>query len=39
MNNKVSDLNILYHKTIKVVGVTFNKHPKNINKIIENGIY
>lgn len=39
MKNKVNDLNILYNKTIKVVGVTFDKHPKNINKIIENGIY
>lgn len=39
MKNKVSELNILYHKSIKVVGVTFESHPKNINKIIENGIY
>lgn len=39
MKNKVSDLKILYNKTIKVVGVTFDNHPKNINKIIENGIY
>lgn len=39
MKNKVSDLKILYNKTVKVVGVTFDNHPKNINKIIENGIY
>lgn len=39
MNNKVTDLNILYSKTIKVVGVTFENHPKNINKIIKNGMY
>lgn len=39
MKNKVNDLKILYNKTIKVVGVTFNNHPKNINTIIKNGIY
>ena len=39
MKNKVNDLKIIYNKTIKVVGVTFANHPKNINKIIENGIY
>jgi len=39
MKSKVSDLNILYHKTVKIVGVTFDNHPKNINKIINNGIY
>lgn len=39
MKDKVNDLKILYNKTIKVVGVTFENHPKNINKIIENGIY
>lgn len=39
MKNKVNDLKILYNKTIKVVGVTFANHPKNIQKIIENGIY
>lgn len=39
MKNKVNDLKIIYNKTIKVVGVTFDNHPKNINKIIENGIY
>lgn len=38
MKNKVNDLKILYNKTIKVVGVTFNNHPKNINKIIKNGL-
>ncbi len=39
MKNKVNDLKIIYNKTIKVVGVTFANHPKNINKIIENDIY
>ena len=39
MKNKVNDLKIIYNKTIKVVGVTFANHPKNINKIIENGVY
>lgn len=39
MKNKVNDLKILYNKNIKVVGVTFSNHPKNINKIIKNGIY
>lgn len=39
MKSKVSELNILYHKNVKVVGVTFETHPKNIKKIIENGIY
>ncbi len=39
MKNKVNDLKILYNKTVKVVGVTFGNHPKNINKIIENGVY
>lgn len=39
MKSKVSELNILYHKNVKVVGVTFEHHPKNIKKIIENGIY
>ncbi len=39
MKNKVKDLNILYNKNIKVVGVTFDNHPKNIKKIIDNGIY
>jgi len=34
MKNKVKDLNILYNKNIKVVGVTFDNHPKNIKKII-----
>ncbi len=39
MNDKVQDLNILYKKRVKVVGVTFNPHPKNIHKIIKNGLY
>lgn len=39
MKDKVRELKILYNKTIKVVGVTFENHPKNINKIIKNGIY
>lgn len=39
MKNKVNDLKTLYNKTVKIVGVTFSNHPKNINKIIENGIY
>lgn len=38
MKNKVNDLKILYNKTIKVVGVTFANHPKNINRIIKNGL-
>lgn len=38
MKNKVNELPIIYNKTIKVVGVTFDKHPKNINKIIKNGL-
>jgi len=38
MKNKVSELNIKYKKNIKVVGVTFDKHPKNINQIIKNGL-
>lgn len=39
MKNKVNDLKIIYNKTVKVVGVTFEPHPKNINKIIKNGLY
>lgn len=38
MKNKVNELKILYNKNIKVVGVTFDNHPKNINKIIKNGL-
>ena len=38
MKQKVSNLKIIYSKTIKVVGVTFGNHPKNIQKIIANGL-
>ena len=38
MKDKVKELTIIYSKTIKVVGVTFENHPKNINKIIKNGL-
>lgn len=39
MTKKIENLNILYQKRIKVVGVTFESHPKNIHKIIKNGLY
>lgn len=39
MTKKIEELNFLYQKRIKVVGVTFDNHPKNIHKIIKNGLY
>lgn len=39
MTQKIENLNFLYQKRIKVVGVTFDNHPKNIQKIIKNGLY